>query len=572
MNANKQLTDLKRITASLLVTSVLLSCGNDPAGPDAAAKKPNILLIVADDLGFSDTEPFGGNIETPNLSKIAGEGIKFSSFHVLPTCSPTRSALLTGNDNHVAGLGIMSEMDYPHLQQQQLPGYAGYLSDKVVTIPELLSANGYHTYMTGKWHLGEGKGKDPFDRGFEETFILGTGGGSHYNDKKALAPLQHMEYTRNGIVVEPPQDFYSSRNYTDSMLRFIDTHKADGKPFFGFLSYTAVHDPLHAPREYIEKYKGRFDMGWDSLWSLRLGNLRKIGLVSNEVNRFSTNPAVRKWNTLSKHEQEEFARDMEVYAAMLDYMDMSIGRVLDYLEKEGLYENTMIIFMSDNGANGALANTYPGNADGKYIATFNNALENRGLQNSYPEMGPGWAMAASAPYRFYKSFASEGGIKAPLIVKMPGKNKEAGTWNHGFLHVTDLMPTLLELTGTAYPKQNRGKDIHPLIGKSLLPVLNGDSVTVHSEDGMGWELFEMKAYIKGNWKILRLPKPFGSGQWELYNLKDDPAETTDLSAQFPKEKEELINAWNVYAKVNEVYDHNGHFDSLYRKNAGLDDE
>jgi len=572
MKKTRHLLYQKQIAAWLIMATAMLSCGSNGTKPAETAQTPNILVIVADDLGYSDIAPFGGNIETPNLSKLSNEGVKFSEFHVLPTCSPTRSALLTGNDNHVAGLGIMSEMDYPHLQQQNLPGYSGHLSDRVVTIPELLVKNGYHTYMTGKWHLGEGKGKDPFDRGFEETFILGTGGGSHYNDKKALAPLQHMEYTRNGAIVEPPQDFYSTRNYTDSMIRFIETYKTDGKPFFGYLSYTAVHDPLHAPKEYIDKYKGKFDMGWDSLWSVRLSNLRALGLVSKEVNRFASNPAVKKWNTLTKHEQEEFARDMEVYAAMLDYLDMSIGRVVDYLKKEGMYDNTMIIFMSDNGANGAMSTAYPGNGDGKYLGTFNNETSNRGLQNSYPEMGPGWAQASTSPYRLFKGFASQGGIKAPLIIKMPGQTKHAGEWNHGFMHVTDIMPTLLELSGATYPKQQNGKDIHPLIGKSLLPVLNGDSATVHSNDGMGWELFEMKAYIKGNWKILRLPKPFGSGQWELYDLQKDPGETMDLSAKFPDVKKELMDAWTVYAKENEVYDHKGHFDSVYRMSYGLVDD
>jgi arylsulfatase len=228
--------------------------------------------------------------------------------------------------------------------------------------------------------------------------------------------------------------------------------------------------------------------------------------------------------------------------------------------------------MSDNGANGATATTYPGNEDGKYLATFNNEITNRGLQNSYAEMGPGWALASSSPYRFYKSFASEGGIKAPLIVKMPGETKNAGQWNKGFVHVTDLMPTILELAGANYPAQNNGKEIHPMIGKSLVPVLNGDSLTIHGNDGMGWELFEMKAYIKSNWKILRLPKPFGSGNWELYDLQKDPAETTDLSVQFPEVKEELVKAWINYARENEVYDHKGHYDSLYRKNVGLDDD
>lgn len=565
-------TMIPKLFPLYIVFAILLtSCTGNHSKQEPVAKKPNVLIIVADDLGYSDIAPFGGNIATPTIGKLANEGVLFSNFHVLPTCSPTRSALLTGNDNHVAGLGIMSEVDYPALHQLGLPGYSGHLSNIVVTIPEVLSGNGYHTYMTGKWHLGEGEGGDPHDRGFEETYILGTGGGSHFNDRKPLAPPQHMIYTRNGKEEEPPKDFYSTKNYTDSMIRFIDTHKADGKPFFGYLAYTAVHDPLHAPKEYIDKYKGKFDMGWDSLWSLRLKNLQALGIVSKEISGFAKNPAIKKWNTLHKEEQEELARDMEVYAAMLDYMDMSIGRVFDYLKKQGMYDNTMIIFMSDNGANGAVATTYPGNEDGKYLASFNNKMDNRGLQNSYVEMGPGWAQASSSPFKFFKGFTSEGGIKAPLIIKMPGNTKNAGSWNQGFIHVTDIMPTILELTGSAYPKQNKGKDIHPLIGKSLLPVLRGDSATVHSNDGMGWELFEMKAYVKGKWKILRLPQPFGSGQWQLIDLEKDPGETTDLSNKFPQVKEDLVKAWNEYAKQNEVYDHKGHFDSVYRKSYGLDD-
>lgn len=557
----------------LIITALLSAC-NQSSKPkeEQAPAKPNILLIVADDLGFSDIEPFGGNIQTPVINELAKEGTLFSNFHVQPTCSPTRSSLLTGNDNHVAGLGIMGEADYPALHNQHLPGYSGHLSDQVVTIPEVLRNNGYHTYMTGKWHLGEGQGQDPYERGFEEAFILGTGGGSHWNDKKALAPPQHMAYTRNGKEVEPPQDFYSSKNYTDSMIHFIDMKKSDNKPFFAYLSYTAVHDPLQAPKEYIEKYKGKFGMGWDSLWTLRLKNLQALGIVPNNLNRFAKNPALPKWDKLDKEHKDEFARDMEVYAAMLDYMDMSIGRVFDYLKKEGLYENTMIIFMSDNGANGQMATFYPGNEDGKYLGSFNNKMENRGLQNSYVEMGPGWAQASTSPFRFFKAFATEGGIKAPLIIKMPGKNKGAGQWNKSFLHVTDIMPTILQLTGSTYPQQNQGKNIHPLIGKSMLPVLKGDSATIHSNDGMGWELFEMKAYIKGNWKILRLPQPFGTGQWQLFDLEKDPGETTDLSDKFPDIKSSLIQSWDAYAKQNEVFDHKGHYDSIYRKSNGIDDD
>ncbi|MFZ2905573.1 MAG: arylsulfatase [Cyclobacteriaceae bacterium] len=557
---------MKRIIITGLVVTGLFACNQQQEKMRPAS--PNILLIVADDMGYSDIAPFGSNIHTPVLDQLAKQSTLFSNYHVLPTCSPTRSALLTGNDNHVAGLGIMGEADYPALQEKNLPGYSGHLSDQVVTIPEILRDNGYHTYMTGKWHLGEGPGLDPFDRGFEQTFILGTGGGSHHSDRKALAPPQHMDYTRNGKPVELPQDFYSSRNYTDSLIQFIDKNKADSKPFFGFLSYTAAHDPLHAPKEYIDKYKGKFDMGWDSLYTLRLHNLQALGIVPHDLTQFAKNPMLPKWDNLDKEHQEEFARDMEVYAAMIDYMDMSIGRVFDYLKKAGMYENTMIIFMSDNGANGQMATFYPGNEDGNYLGSFNNKMENRGLQNSYVEMGPGWAQASMAPFRLFKSFTTEGGIKAPLIVKMPGVNKNAGQWNRSFVHVSDLMPTILQLTNSSYPQQRNGKNIHAMIGKSLLPVLNGDSVTVHSNDGMGYELFEMKAYIKGNWKILRLPQPFGTGNWQLYDLEKDPGETTDLSEQFPDVKAQLIQAWGDYAIHNEVFDHKGHYDSIYQRTSG----
>jgi arylsulfatase A-like enzyme len=543
---------------------LFLAACNVQRSVDTEVQNPNILLIVADDLGFSDVGPFGSDIQTPVLNRLAKEGVLFSRYYVLPNCSPTRSSLLTGNDNHVAGLGIMSEMDYPELHRQQLQGYSGALSKQVVTIPELLRGNNYHTYMVGKWHLGEEEGENPYDRGFEETFILGTGGGSHYQDGKALAPPQHMEYSRNGKDVELPADFYSTHNYTDSLIRYIEKHKGDGKPFFGYLSYTAVHDPLHAPKEYIDKYKGKFDFGWDSLYSLRLNNLKILGIVQPDIKHWK-NPAIPAWSSLPKDVQQQYARDMEVYAAMVDYMDMCIGRVFDYLKREGMYDNTLIIFMSDNGANGALAETYPGNENGRYLASFNNALDNRGLPGSYIVQGPGWAQASSAPFRYFKLFTSEGGIRAPLIIKMPGTMKQAGQWNKSLVHVTDIMPTLLELTRTQYPGEYNGHKIHPMIGQSISPVLRGEVEEIQTERGIGYEMFEMKAFIQGKWKILRLPVPMGTGEWELFDLEKDPGETTDLSAQNPDMKNRMIMAWQEYARQNAIYDHKGHYDSLYRR-------
>lgn len=536
----------------------------DETKKEETSSKPNIILIVADDLGFSDIGPFGGDIQTPILDKFAKESMLFSDFHVLPTCSPTRSVLLTGKDNHIAGLGIMGEASYPELKG--LPGYTGHLSNQVITLPEILQSNGYHTYMAGKWHLGEKDGQTPADRGFEESFALLQGGGSHYSDQKPLSPPQVMDYRVNGKkVLALPADFYSAKNYTDTLISYIDKNKADHKPFFMYASYTTPHDPLQAPKAYIEKYKGKFDMGWDSLRTLRLNNLKALGIIPKEVNDFAPS-GIPKWESLNAQQKKEFARDMEVYAAMVDYLDMSIGRIIDYLKKEGLYDNSMILFMSDNGANGVMATTYPGNGDGKYLSSFDNSLDNRGLPNSFIEMGPGWAQASSAPFRLFKSFTSEGGIKAPLIIKLPtAEKKNEGQWNKSFIHVSDIMPTVLALAGATYPKEIKGKPVKQPIGKSILPILKGERTAIHSNEGMGWELFERKAYIKGKWKILRLAKPFGTGSWQLYNIEKDPGEINDLSQQFPAKKDSLISDWKKYAKENDVVDHKGYYDLLFEK-------
>lgn len=557
-----------KIAVAVFAIFTLVSCKKNQENNDSISEKPNVLLIVADDLGFSDIGCYGGNISTPVIDGLSKESQLFSNFYVQPTCSPTRSSLLTGCDNHFAGLGIMHEMDYPELHKLNLPEYAGSLRNDLITLPEILNKNGYHTYMVGKWHLGEGVGQNPYERGFEETFILGTGGGSHANDQRSLAPPQSMTYTRNGKEVKLPEDFYSTRNYTDSIIKFIDRNKNDKKPFFAFQSFTAVHDPLQAPQDYLDKYKGKFDSGWDVLNLMRFNNLKKLGIVPKDLKDVFSNPSIPKWDKLPKEKREEFARDMEVYAAMLDYMDMSIGRIFDYLKKEGKYDNTMIIFMSDNGANGAMATSYPGNADGKYLSTFDNSMKNKGLKGSFVEMGPAWAKASSSPFRFFKGFTSEGGIKAPLIVKMPSKTESQAKWNNTLIHVTDIFPTILELTKTKLPTEFNGKKvINKFIGKSIVPVLNGNPSVLH-EEGMGWELFEMKAYRKGNYKILRLPIPFGSGNWELYDIDKDPIESNDISKLHPEIKADLIKRWEEYAKRNGIHDHKGFYDNFYKTNLG----
>jgi arylsulfatase len=534
---------------------VASGCGQPPdtAEEQVPTKAPNILLIVADDLGYSDIGPFGGEIATPTLDTLASEGLMLTNFHVLPTCSPTRSVLLSGVDNHRAGVGTMEEIRTPEMEGH--PGYVGHLNFEVAALPEVLKTAGYHTYMAGKWHLGSAEETSPHARGFEETFILAPGGGSHWSDRKPLSPPQKMIYRRNGKVVESlPDGFYSTKDYTDHLLDWIKKDHGDGRPFFAYLSYTAPHDPLHAPKEYIEKYKGKYDEGWDALREKRLERLKALGIVPQAARAFPRLANVEAWDDMSTDERRERARDMEVYAAMIDYMDEQIGRVIDHLNETGQYDNTLILFFSDNGANGALPTAYPGQTE-EHLNSFDNRLENRGLVNSFIEQGPGWAQASMSPSRMFKAFTSEGGIRSPCLVKLPGKAQNAGTMNHSFLHVRDIMPTLLDAAGVAPPREIGGREVQSLQGKSVLDLFAGETHTAYAgADEVGYELFGLKAYFAGDRKILWMPKPFGKGEWELFDLKADPAEMNDLSAEEPDRLQKMIARWEQYKEDNRVLD------------------
>lgn len=532
------------IVASLLLP-VLASCA--PEGP------PNILLIVADDLGYSDIGSFGGEISTPTLDQLAQEGLRLSNFHVLPSCSPTRSVLMSGTDNHVAGMGTMGEWMTPEMEGH--PGYEGYLNFQVAALPEVLKAGGYHTYMAGKWHLGHEEETSPFARGFEETFMLVPGGGSHWSDRRPLSPPQTMVYRRNGEVVEElPEDFYSTTYYTDMLLQFIEQSRGDGKPFFAYLSYTAPHDPLHAPKQYIDKYRGRYDDGWDVLREVRLQALKDRGIVPEDATPFPRLPSIEAWDAMSLRERQEAARDMEVYAAMIDFVDEQIQRVFDYLKEIGEYDNTMIIFFSDNGANGALPTAYPGQTE-EYLNSFDNSLENRGQRNSYIETGPGWAQASMVPSRMFKGFTAEGGIRSPLVLKLPGETPRAGTIDHSFIHVRDIMPTILDIAGIEHPGEINGRRVVPMQGTSVLDLFAGNVEVPSAEvSRVGYELFGLRAFFDGDWKILWMPPPFGPGEWELFDLRRDPAEMNDLSADYPDKLAEMIALWERYKEDNGVLD------------------
>ncbi|KAF2725214.1 arylsulfatase [Polychaeton citri CBS 116435] len=540
-----------------------------------ADSKPNVLIIVADDLGFSDLGCFGSEIKTPNLDSIAREGLRFTDFHSAAACSPTRSMLLSGTDNHIAGIGTMSEsLREFHAGQ---PGYEGYLNDRVAALPELLSDAGYLTLMSGKWHLGLEKGRWPVNRGFDKSFTLLPGAGNHYanepqlkdGDKRPtildLTYTMYAEGDREIGIDELPEDFYSTDAFTDKLLQYFNERdgKDKEKPWFAYLPFSAPHWPLQAPEKDRLVYRGVYDKGPGFLRQERIAKLKDLGLVPDHAKPHDviTPPRdsilTREWDHLSPSEQQYSSRTMEVYAAMVQHMDTQIGRVLSHLRSTNELDNTLILFMSDNGAEGLLMEAYPvisGNIFEHVEKYYNNSLENLGARDSYVWYGPRWASAATAPGRLYKAFSSEGGIRVPLVLRYPPFTSERqGKIDHSFATVMDIMPTILSLAGISHPhpKPYKSRNVVPMRGKSWLPYFRDRAANsqIHDEDSVvGWELFDRSAIRKGIWKAVLIPPPYGPGEWQLYNLEADPGEAEDLKETEKAKLEELMRHWEEYVK------------------------
>lgn len=535
----------------------------------AHATPPNILLIVADDLGFSDLGAFGGEIQTPHLDAIALEGLRLTNFHTASTCSPTRSMLLSGTDHHLAGLGSMAEAIRP--EQKGQPGYEGYLNDQVAALPELLHDAGYYTIMSGKWHLGLTPDRFPARRGFEKSFTLLLGAANHYafepdipeEEIPGLLKVTRGLYAENDkYITALPEDFYSSDYFTDRLLDYLqDDESRAERPFFAYLPFSAPHWPLQAHPEDIAKYKGVYDEGPEVLRQKRLAKIKELGLVGEDATIHPVLAKTKFWNSLTDEEKQFSARTMEVYAAMVDRMDQNIGRVIEHLKQTDQYDNTIIIFLSDNGAEGAQLEALP--VFGPDIETviakyYDNRLENIGKGNSYVWYGEHWAQAATAPSRLYKAHTSEGGIRTPAFIKHQGFARQNGI-SHEFLTVMDLLPTLLETLNIQHPgQQYKGRELVPLRGKSILPYLQQQQAYIHAGDHItGWELFGQKALRKGDWKALFIPAPNGPNRWQLYNLAEDVGETEDLAERYPEKLQELLADWKVYVRENGVVEIEG---------------
>ena len=400
------------LTIIFCLVILLLSC-NQPK--ESLSKKPNILLIVADDLGFTDLGCYGGEIKTPNIDALAQQSVRFTSFYTGPTCSPTRAMLLTGVDAHKNGYGTM-DGDWAD-NQLGLPGYEGYLNFDVVTFPKLLQDAGYHTSIAGKWHLGSPRQKEqwPFNRGFSRSLCLIPGGGGHFEDRQPfLSMIPASPYLQDSNLIESlPVNFYSSKNYADKAISYINESQQQHRPFFHFLSFTAPHWPLQVPDDFIDLYKGKYDEGYEKLAAQRLTTGKETGVIPTHVTLPPLSPNVIPWNELTTEAQQKASKSMELYAAMIERLDHHTGRVLQHLKDIGEYDNTLIIFMGDNGAEGNSIMGYEGT--GEWVdTTFDNRLKNMGKINSYVELGTGWAQVASLPFKWYKAFATEGGIRVLL--------------------------------------------------------------------------------------------------------------------------------------------------------------
>jgi arylsulfatase A-like enzyme len=540
--------------------------------------RPNFLVIVADDLGFSDLSAFGSEIKTPNIDSLASRGgLRFTDFHAAAACSPTRSMLLSGTDNHIAGIGAMNE-GMPEFQRGK-PGYEGYLNDKVAPLPEVLRDNGYKTYMSGKWHLGLEKDRWPSKRGFDRSYSLLPGAANHYGFEPQLEEDDHdvpkilratpLFYVEDDEAIAPKdlgEGFYSTDAFSDKLIGYLDDHNKDDpeKPFFAYLAYSAPHWPLQALEADVNDYRGVYDAGPEHLKAQRLAALKSKGLVADHA---VPHPAVapptgrmmsQPWETLTEEERKISARTMEVYAGMVQRMDYQVGRVLAQLEKSGQLDNTLILFMSDNGAEGMLMEALPiiaGDIFAHVAKYYDNSLDNIGRGNSYVWYGPHWANAPTAPSRLYKGFSSEGGIRVPMILHYPAltaNDPPAQGIEHSFATVMDIYPTILELAQAKVPlSPYKGHEIAPIRGKSWVPFFSKTESVIHSENtAFGWELFGKLGIRKGKWKATYISAPAGPDRWELFDLTNDPGELNDLSQSEPKKLEELLVDWQNY--VTEV--------------------
>ncbi|HCO93101.1 MAG TPA: arylsulfatase [Phycisphaerales bacterium] len=487
--------------------------------------RPNIVLIMADDMGFSDIGCYGGEINTPNLDSLAAGGLRFTQFYNAARCCPTRASLLTGLYPHQAGIGHM-------VGNKGYPAYQGYLNNHCVTIAEALKLGGYRTLMSGKWHVGEDRPHWPTDRGFDKYFGLISGGANYFDITKAKAKGVKRRMAVDDQPYTPPKKgFYITDAFSDNAAKFVDTYGRNDKPFFLYIPYTAPHWPLHAWPEDIARYKGKYKEGWDKLRRQRHARMIEMGLISDKWKMSPRDTNARLWADVK--DKELLDLKMAVYAAQIERMDHGIGKVLAKLKEIGTWDNTLILFLADNG----------GCAEGGPVGFDNrkNGLPPGGV-DSYMSYGLSWANASNTPFRRYKHWVHEGGIATPLIAHWPSVIKTGGSLTHQPGHIIDIMATCLDAAGIEYPRRHKGSMLTPLEGKSLLPIFEGKLREPH--EAIYWEHEGNRAVRQAKWKLVAVH----GKTWELYDLHADRTELNDMADKYPEKVKQLKALYKNWTK------------------------
>jgi arylsulfatase len=552
------------IFLAFLVSSVYMISSNAFGQNDnnnIKDNRPNILIIMGDDFGFSDLGIFGSEISTPNLDQLGKEGKILTNYYTHPVCSPARSTFLTGVDNHIAGIGTMFENIAPN--QVNKTGYETYITDRVVTVAELLRDAGYDTLLSGKWHLsGKGYhvGTGPADRGFDQSFTLLESGANHFT-YGPYYPGGKATFIDNGKIVEKPiSTQYSNEFYTDKIIDYINKSKENDKPFFGYLAFQVAHTPFQAPQEYIKKYEGVYDAGWEKIREQRFEKQKELGIWPANISLPQSFPTFPDWNSLPIDEQKQRSQIFAAHAGMIEDMDYNIGRLIQFLKDTDQYDNTLIMFTSDNGGSEpsdspVVVASFEGATDKEieeFKATgFSETFDAIGTKNSY--WGYGWqgAVMSNTPYSGVKSTMFNGGIKPPFVIKEPNAaNTTELDIVKEFVHVSDMTPTFLEYVNTTHPgSEYKGKQVSPMMGKSIKPLLEGKVEKIHMDDEIiSAEMFGNRAVFMGDWKARYNIFPLGDGQWKLFNIKQDIREATDLSKEYPDILDKMVSSYDKYAQ------------------------
>lgn len=497
-------------------------------------QKPNVILILADDLGYSDLSCYGGEISTPNIDALANSGIRFSQFYNAARCCPTRASLLTGLYPHQAGIGGMVNSGKKVAEGP----YQGYLSKNSVTIAEVLKDAGYYTVMSGKWHVGEERPNWPTDRGFENFYGLVSGAANYFDITRTKKAGQIRHFAIDSTAYLPPKDdFYMTDAFTENAITFLNKAEAKKQPFFMYLAYTAPHWPLHALQEDINLFRGKFLTGWDELREDRYERMINLGLISSNWPMSDRNEGVDAWDELTDKQKDQMDLLMSIYAAQIHRMDQGIGEIMKQLKNLGELDNTIVMFLSDNGGSGeydTLGSDFWGNFwDGSALP---------GSGDSYHTYGSSWANLSNTPFRYFKKDTYEGGIATPFIVSWPNQIKQAGSISHLPGHINDVMATICEITGAKYPQEYKGNSILPMQGKSFAPIIRGQEMD--NSEPIFWEHNGNRAVRHGDWKLVSKK----GAEWELYNINEDRNELNNVITSNKKIANKLAEAFDAWSK------------------------